>query len=230
MEKPFLFLVGLMLAVAAFAHEYILLAAKYRLKKKDDLELHLFVADGFNIQAERPFQKDKTKSFELLTGVGRINLTTENYTLPIVNRKVDFEGGGLFHLERDYSRIELPTPKFLSYLKEDGMEYILPKVDPLKPIQKERYTRYIKCLVQSGDTYRDTLYKTITGQAFEIVLLHNPYLLKKGTTLKAQVFFQPHKTEPAARLLWHLLLLPMHMAFVHLNCKEKVSGFYTLHT
>lgn len=189
MKKTGLFLFCIIVAVLAFAHEYILLAAKYRLKKGDNLELHLFVADGFNIQMERPFQKEKTKRFELLTTDSVIDLTKENEALPVVNRKVVFEGGGLVHLERDYSRIELATPKFLAYLKEDHIEYILPKVNRSKPVQKERYTRYIKCLVQSENVYRDTLYKTITGQAFEIVLLQNPYLLKRGATLKAQVYF-----------------------------------------
>lgn len=189
MKKSFLLTVLAVCLMAAFAHEYILLAAKYRLAKGDDLELHLFVADGFNIEMERPFQKEKTKAFELLTTAGVVDLKTADNALPIVNRKVDFDGGGLVHLERDYSRIELATAKFLDYLKEDHMPYILPKVDRSKAAQKERYSRYIKCLVQSGNTYTDTLYKTITGQAFEIVLLQNPYTLKKGAALKAQVFF-----------------------------------------
>ncbi len=132
MKKIYLLLVFTILALLALAHEYILLAAHYRIKKGDELEMHLFVADGFNIQMERPFQKEKIRKFELVTADSIVDLTKEIYTLPIVNRKVAFTGGGLFHLERDYSHIELATPKFLAYLKEDHMEYILPKVDGLK--------------------------------------------------------------------------------------------------
>jgi uncharacterized GH25 family protein len=40
----------------AFAHEYILIAYKYKVAKGDTLEMHLFVADGFNIELERPMQ------------------------------------------------------------------------------------------------------------------------------------------------------------------------------
>lgn len=56
--------------IYALAHEYILLAYKYRLQKGDTLEMQLFVADGFNIQMERPLQKTITKSFELISKDG----------------------------------------------------------------------------------------------------------------------------------------------------------------
>ena len=190
MKKSISVCILLTVFVTVIAHEYILLTAKYRLHKGDTIEGHLFVADGFNIQLERPFQKSITKSFELITKEGVTDLSTaENSALPIINRKVDFEGGGLLHLERDYARISLTTPKFLDYLKEDHLEGIADKIDPKKSEQKERYTRYIKCLLQSEDSWEDTLYKKVIGQTFEIVLLQNPYRLKPGNVLKAKIIF-----------------------------------------
>lgn len=181
----------LLLSFIAFAHEYVLLAANYRLKRGDTLELHLFVADGFNIEKERPYQITSTKKFELLTKDSAVNLyATPEGSLPIVNHKVNFDGGGLVHLQRNYARIEMPTQKFLAYLKEDHLEGIAPKVDMQKKLQKERYTRYIKTLVQSGDVYTDTLHKQITGHQLEIVLLQNPYTLKKGAQLPVQLLFE----------------------------------------
>jgi uncharacterized GH25 family protein len=190
MKELILISVFCLLIIFCFAHEYILLAAKYRLKKGDDLEIHLVVADGFNVQMERPFQKTPTKAFELLTKDGVTDLTTtENGALPIINRKVDFEGGGLIHLETDYARISLVTPKFFEYLKEDHLDSIASKVDRNKGEQKERYTRYIKCLVQSGNSFDDTIYKTVTGQRFEIILLQNPYRLHTTDIIKAKILF-----------------------------------------
>ena len=191
MKKKYFVVLLLLLFGTTMAHEYILLAAKFRLHKGDLLEVHLFVADGFNIQLERPFQKTITKKFELITKDSTIDLNaiTPNAAFPVVNRTVGFEGGGLLHMERDYARIALTTPKFLAYLKEDHIENIVTTVDKNKALQKERYTRYIKALVQSGDVYNDTLYKQITGQNFEIVLLQNPYNLHESATFKAQVFF-----------------------------------------
>lgn len=189
MKKLFLF-AGLCLVVfIVFAHEYILLAAKYRLQKDDMMELHLFVSDGFNIQLERPFQKNITRAFELITKDKITDLQQTESALPVCNRKVDFDGGGLIHLERDYARISLATAKFLEYLKEDHIDKIADKVDVKKGDQKERYTRYLKCLVQSGNSFDDTVYKKITGQNFEIVLLQNPYLLHKGDKLSVKIIF-----------------------------------------
>lgn len=189
--KKFILLTSLLLLmIVSNGHEYILLAYKYVLQKGDDLEMHLFVSDGFNIQLERPHQKGMTTKFELMTKNGTTDLSlTEDGKFPIINRKVDFDGGGLIHIDRGYSRISILTAKFLEYLKEDHIEKISNKVDSKKKVQKERYTRYIKSLVQSGDDLSDTLYRTVVGQNFEIILLDNPYKMKTGDVIKAEILF-----------------------------------------
>ena len=191
MRKLFslVFFIGLVLV--AFAHEYVLLAEKYRVSRGDTLELHLFVADGFNIQLERPFQHSITKSFELITGGKTMDLSnTAEGTMPVLKWAVDFDGGGLIHLRRDYAQISLPTKKFFEYLNEDHIDGIAQRVDRSKIEQTERYTRYIKCLVQSGTQYSDSVYRRQLGDRFEIVLLDNPYRLNAGATLRAQLFFE----------------------------------------
>jgi len=173
MKKTLIILSVLMMTSLVWAHEYILLAYKYRLQRGDTLEMHLFVADGFNIQMERPMQIAMTKKFDLVTQGAVTNLLTEakDQALPILNKKVDFDGLGLLYLERDYSRISLPTEKFLDYLKEDHIENITVHKDSLNKMQRERYSRYIKGLVLSGTpSNTDTLYKKKTGHTFEIIL------------------------------------------------------------
>lgn len=81
------------------------------------------------------------------------------------------------------------TDKFFEYLKEDHIDGVADKVDKRKTEQKERYSRYVKCLLQSENVFTDNLYKKITGQEFEIILLQNPYTLHIGDKLSAQVFF-----------------------------------------
>lgn len=190
MKKLYLFTMLTVLILICFGHEYVLLATKYRLQKGDTLEMHLFVADGFNIEKERPYQKSLTRAFELCTKDSIIDLSmTENGKFPVVNRRVNFDGGGLIHMERDYVRINLDTEKFLNYLRDDHIEDIAAKVDRNKKDQRERYTRYIKSLVHSGNNFEDTLYKKIIGQNFEIILLSNPYQLKTGNVLKARILF-----------------------------------------
>lgn len=191
MKKISTILIGMAIIVSVFAHEYILLASKFVVAKGDTLELHLFVADGFNVQLERPVQTAITKKFEMITGKGATDLLSKanDGALPILEKVVDFDGLGLIHIERDYASITLATDKFLSYLKEDHIENIVVKSNDVKQFQRERYSRYIKCLVQSGKPGADTLYKTIVNQHFEIILLDNPYKLHVGNSLKAQVFF-----------------------------------------
>ncbi len=191
--KKIALLAGLLIVVIlAFSHEYILLAYKFKVSKGDTLEMHLFVADGFNLDMERPMQPQATSRFELLNENGVINLlsATAGGALPIVYRQVDFEGLGLLYMERKYAYLNQPTANFLAYLREDHIDNIKIKNDPLQPLQRERYTRYIKSLVQSGQPRKDTLFKTNTGQQFEIILLQNPYLLKIGASLQVQLLFK----------------------------------------
>lgn len=193
MRKLSIGLILLTVLVSTFAHEYILIADKFRVSKGDTLEMHLFVADGFNIELERPIQTSITRRFELINEKGVTDLlkTSTNGTLPVLKTTVDFTGPGLITMERDYARINLPNRKFLDYLKEDHIEGIRISDNPEKLSQSERYSRYIKSLVQSGTAaITDTLHKKRVGHRFEIVLLDNPYLLKTGDLLRVQVLFK----------------------------------------
>ncbi len=191
MKKTLTLILTICLATSLFAHEYVLIAYEYVVKKGGKLELHLFVADGFNIEFERPVQKNITKRFELFSENGTTDLLSKSKDgeLPILYMDVDFEGLGLLHMERDYARITLPNDEFKSYLKIDNIENIQIN-DSTKTEQSERYTRYIKTLVQSDFKKNDAIYKTIVGHNFEIILLQNPYELKQGDWIKAKVLFK----------------------------------------
>ncbi len=182
-------IIVLLFASFSYAHECFIFAYNFIVKEGDNLRLHLFIADGLNIQHEKPLQKNITKKYVLINEKGKIDLlkTTADAKLPIAEFKVDFKGLGLIVMERDYVEIALPNNKFLEYLKSDHIEDI--KIDRSKPEQKERYTRYIKTLIQSNLKLNDTLYRSTVGAKFEIVLLNNPYLLQKGNRLKAKVLF-----------------------------------------
>lgn len=192
MKRCLMIAMGLCIGSMMLAHEYVLLAHTYRLQKGDSLELHLFVADGFNVQLERPLQKSITRKFELISENGVTDLLTagKDQSFPLLHHPVNFEGLGLIHMERDYARISLTTNKFREYLKEDHLDnIIIPKGSEDKP-QRERYSRYLKSLVVSGTSKGSELYKKIVGQNFEIILLQDPYLLHKGNSLQAKIFFK----------------------------------------
>lgn len=190
MKKITAFLLPLFLATTILAHEYVFIAYNFIVKEGEKLELHLFVADGFNIEFERPVQKSMTKRFELINENGKTDLmpTLKDGSLPILERDVDFKGLGLIHMERDYARITLSNDKFKSYLKGDNIEHIQIN-DSTKTEQSERYSRYIKTLIQSNPKPNDEIYKTVVGHTFEIVLLQNPYELKQDDWISAKVLF-----------------------------------------
>ena len=135
-----------------------------------------------------------TNRFELITSDGNQDLLTSQSegAFPIYNYPINFKGQGLLHLERSASKIILQNEKFAEYLKEDHMKYIHPDYKNHSE-QSERYLRYIKSLVQSDPIARDTTYRTIVGQRFEIILLNDPYKLKIGQRIHAQIYFD-HKT------------------------------------
>lgn len=190
MKKTFIILLAICLATTVFAHEYVLIAYNFIVKEGEKLELHLFVADGFNIEVERPFQKSIIKTFELINENGKTDLISKSKdgAFPVLEMEVDFKGLGLIHMTRDYARITLPNDRFKSYLEVDNIENI--KIDDsTKTEQSERYTRYIKTLVQSNPKSSDEIYKTVVGHNFEIILLQNPYEMSKGDWISAKVLF-----------------------------------------
>ena len=190
MKKTIAILLAISLATTVYAHEYILIAYDFVVKEGEKLELHLFVADGFNVELERPVQKSITKKFELISENGKTDLLSmlEDAALPVLDMKVDFKGLGLIHMERDYARITLPNEEFKRYLQVDNIENI-DIDDATKTEQSEKYTRYIKALVQSNPKTNDTTYRTVVGHNFEIVLLQNPYELSQGDWINAKVLF-----------------------------------------
>ena len=171
------------------AHEYVLLAYNFVTKKGDLLELHLFVSDGFNIQLERPVQKVMTKKFSLITEKGERDLKPllKDGDLPVLEIKVDFEGLGLFYMERDYAETTSPTARFQSYLKGDNIENVT--LDTSKVEQRERYTRYLKTLVQSNPKQGDNIYSKEVGQNFEIILMDNPYTANMDDWIDVKILF-----------------------------------------
>ena len=189
MKKNIFLTAFVLFASLVFSHECFIFAHKFVVVQGDDLELHLFIADGLNIQQEKAFKKSVTHKFDLINENGTKDLlqTTNEGQLPVANIKVDFKGQGLLVMERNAVEITLSNQKFAEYIKEDHVENI--KINFTKTSQKETYTRYIKSLVQSNFKPSDSLFKARVGAKFEIVLLQNPYLLKIGERLQAQIFF-----------------------------------------
>lgn len=186
----FLFL----LSANIFAHEYWFEPEKFILAPNEKTAVHLYVGDGLvKDREERAFQLAKTPTFNLFSADKILDLKTslKDDALPIYNFSAARAGNYLLAMERNWSYIKIEPQKFEDYLREDGMDYIIGEREKLGEHQKEgreRYSRFIKSLLQVGDR-RDMTFKKNLGLKLEIIPLENPYLKKVGDKLKFQVLF-----------------------------------------
>lgn len=190
-----LFTVAALIAMnaSAFAHEYWFECDNFFPRVNESTNLRLFVGEALKKEEERPFQAAKTDSFQMFSGseVFDVRSLAEDSKTPVLKFASDHSGTFLLSMERNWSYIKLDAAKFEDYLREDGMEYIVAERKRLGESAKEgreRYSRYIKTLIQVGDS-RTGSAKTRVGSKLEIVPLENPYSKKAGDNLKLQVYF-----------------------------------------
>ena len=181
-------------STATFGHEYWLEPDTFFLKTGERTPLRLFVGEGLKKEEERVFQASKTTMFKLFSSASDFDLTasaTDNSSPILAGFSADITGNYLVAMERNWSYITLEADKFTDYLREDGMDYIVAERtsrSETKTEGKERYSRFIKGLMQVGDK-RDNTYAKTVGLKLEIVPLENPYAKRVGNSLRVQVLF-----------------------------------------
>lgn len=178
----------------AFAHEYWFEPDNFFPKVNEKTAVHLFVGDGLlKDREERVYQPDKTPVFQLFSASKSWNLKTNLVAeqTPIYTLSAEKPGNYLLAMERNWSYITLEPQKFEDYLKEDGIEYISAERARLNETGKpgrERYSRFLKSLLQVGGK-NDNTFKKKLGVKLEIIPLENPYAKKVGDSLGFQVLF-----------------------------------------
>lgn len=179
---------------SAFAHDYWLQPDKFFVAAKAPATLRLYLGhEGTNV-VERPYQKKMTLRFELVSADSTRDLKqgAKNNAKPARQIKSLPAGTHWAVLKRDVSHITLKPAKFTSYLKHEGLERIIKaraEAGESKKAGRERYGRYLKCLLQAGDK-RDDTWKRVLKLKLEIVPLSNPASLKPGGSLQVRVLFE----------------------------------------
>ncbi len=192
-----LFIASFVFCVAiqsAFAHEYWLEPDSFLLAPRESTFVRLILGDGLKVEEEMSYRYSKTSIFKLFSTEGTFDLARDitDESKPLFSFSAQKTGNYLLAMERNWSYITLESDKFDDYLREDGMEYIIAERERLgesKKEGKERYSRFIKTLLQVGEK-RDRVFGTRAGLRFEIVPLNNPYALKIGDELVVQVLFE----------------------------------------
>lgn len=195
MSKAFgLALLACALCAAASGHEYWLEPDSFFLKPSEKTLVRLFLGEGLKKEEERPFQASKTNIFRLYSagdGFDLAALSGEDEK-PLSTFSSERSGTFLIAMERNWSYITLGAKEFQAYLRENGMEHIIDERERLGESTKEakeRYSRYLKALMQVGDA-REKTFAKIVGLTLELTPLENPYNKKIGQTLAIQVLFR----------------------------------------
>ncbi len=189
-----LVLLTLMLAVRVIAHDYWLEADSFFLPEgKSETFVRLHLGEALKSEEERPLQKDRTAHLKLLSSAGTKDLLSPapDNQMPIARLTFEKSGNYLLAMERKASTIKLDSVKFEEYLAEEGLDAIILERKRLGEAEREgreRYTRYLKTLLQVGTTTDET-FKEITGHTLEIIPVSNPYQLKVGDKFSVRVSF-----------------------------------------
>lgn len=110
---------------------------------------------------------------------------TKNETTAFLNVVPAEAGNYVVGLSTMWRENSLPAAEFNKYLPAEGIPDILENRTRDGELDKDaryRYSKYVKTIFQAGNKTTDS-YKTLLGYAVEMVPQHNPYKLKKGSTL-----------------------------------------------
>jgi hypothetical protein len=171
--------------------------------KDQPVSLHLHVGDKFASERERPHAAKATRSFAAhhAGGVTDLAKSAEDGKLPAATYAPARAGSHVIALARDWQHIQLEAAKFNDYLREEGLEAILDarrKAGQDNAAGRERYSRYIKCLIQVGDASDDTPTKPV-GHLLEIVPVTHPLEKKPTGALAVRILFEG---KPLANATW----------------------------
>lgn len=181
-------------AVTTAAHEYWFEPETFFPSVGGNTVVHLYVGDGLIKDGEeRKFELEKTPMFKVFSQRKTLDLlgVLVAGATPIYQFSADAAGNYLLGMERNWSYIKIEPEKFEAYLSEDGIDYIIAEREKLgerKKEGRERYSRFIKSLLQVGDK-RDDQYKRKLGLKLELIPLENPYSKKIGDTITFQLLF-----------------------------------------
>lgn len=178
---------------AAKAHDYWFEADNFFPAENAPVAVHLQLGTRLVIEEERFYQPERTVYFKFLSAKNSVDLrgNSQKGAIPVAKFNVGQSGTYLLGMERNPVENILDAEKFAEYLREENLYDVIAEREKRGENEKfgyERYSRYIKSLIQVGDKKDDT-YKRLLGFKLEIQPLENPYLRKVGSSLKLKVLF-----------------------------------------
>lgn len=139
----------------------------------DSVRVHLFVGEALKSDEERALQKEKRPRFQMLSANETQDLKAirKEGQMPVAEVSFKSAGNYLIAMERNWSAIKLDAKGFTEYLREEGLDSIIALREHSGETAKdarERYSRYLKSLVQVGSR-QDETFKRELGFKLEII-------------------------------------------------------------
>jgi uncharacterized GH25 family protein len=169
------------------AHDLFFRSSRYHLLPGTDVVID--VLSGTFSKSENAIERDRLADLSVVTPSGRIALDHQTWSEadPKSTLRVSAPASGTYVVGAAVKprMLSLSGKEFGAYLKEEGLDEILVRRTAQKRLDepsRERYSKYLKALLQVGDTPSES-HGTVLGYAAEIVPEQNPYRLKAGDDL-----------------------------------------------
>lgn len=204
--KSIRLLLSILLASAGFianAQNYYLVPEKFFLQKGDKLDMHIIATDDFTKQTDVKFQQSNTQSVFMYEGKKKFDLNgVVTGADSAVSYPIKEDGLTLISMTTKPLANEMSRSKFLRSLDADDPDNIADKVKNSNQLfYKERYTYYMKTLVQVGDPGGKAFDKPLNDD-YEIILKENPYKFNYGDDISAQINFKGKPLAAATVMLY----------------------------
>ena len=166
------------LTSAVSAHDFWLAPETFVPAPGKPVKVRLLVGDGLEVETERAFERKGTTRLVALRASGMRDLLGSGMEgkTPFAQITFDKTGSWWIGLERERKTIRLEADKFNDYLAEEGLAKILEQRRVLGEDRKpgrERYSRYVKCLIQVAARSDDT-WKKLVEHRLEIEPITDP--------------------------------------------------------
>lgn len=175
-------------AGSLYAHDLFIRADSFYVAPNSTVNLRLL--SGSFDSSENAIDRARVRDISLVGPRGWVHLDTTAWSASgnptVLKVSVGAEGTYLVGASLAKREIALTAKEFNAYLKEDGVPDILAlrkRRGELGKNARERYSKHIKTLIQSG-ALRTGNYREVLGYPAEIVVLDNPYQMRPGRSLR----------------------------------------------
>lgn len=187
------------LLLILLAHDLYLMPSTFRPQAQQPFVIAFHNGDDFPVSQTTPRIERMLNPRLLAKGktIPLSNLRPDGLKM-LADAKIDANGTWIAALQSKPNLIELEPNSFKKYVEHEGLTSVLQyreKHNETNIPGRERYSKYVKAIVQAGPLTDD--YKLPTGEIIEIVPQSHPYALKPGAGLPIQVLF---RGKPAADL------------------------------